>query len=87
MATNASARIRTHSRDPSRIGLRFPVEVGLCGNARSTLQLLIPHIRRRADRSRLSLPPMRDWSVSRSIHRAAMATACLSSTSPRWSRC
>src|SRR5437899_1453711 len=38
-------------RDPSRIGLRFPVEVGLCGNAQSTLQVLIPHIRRRADRS------------------------------------
>src|SRR5437762_3003855 len=38
-------------RDPSRIGLRFPVEVGLCGDARSTLQVLIPHIRRREDRS------------------------------------
>src|SRR6266446_3497205 len=40
-------------RDPSRIGLRFPVEVGLCGDARSTLQVLIPHIRRREDRSSL----------------------------------
>jgi pyruvate dehydrogenase (quinone) len=38
-------------RDPSRIGLRFPIEVGLCGDARSTLQVLIPHIRHRADRS------------------------------------
>src|SRR5436190_3353455 len=38
-------------RDPSRIGLRFPVEVGLCGSAKSTLQLLIPQIRRRDDRS------------------------------------
>src|SRR3954471_3636016 len=38
-------------RDPSRIGVRFPVEVGLCGDARSTLQTLLPHIRRRADRS------------------------------------
>src|SRR5437667_374366 len=38
-------------RDPSRIGLRFPVEVGLCGHARSTLQVLLPHIRRREDRS------------------------------------
>ena len=38
-------------RDPSRIGLRFPVEVGLCGDARSTLQVLIPQIRRRDDRS------------------------------------
>src|SRR6266705_3140171 len=38
-------------RDPSRIGLRFPVEVGLCGHARSTLQVLIPHIVRHDDRS------------------------------------
>ncbi len=38
-------------RDPSRIGLRFPVEVGLCGSAKNTLQLLIPHIKRRDDRS------------------------------------
>ncbi len=38
-------------RDPSRIGLRFPVDVGLCGDARSTLRVLIPHIRRREDRS------------------------------------
>jgi pyruvate dehydrogenase (quinone)/pyruvate oxidase len=38
-------------RDPSRIGLRFPVEVPLCGDAKATLQVLIPHIQRRADRS------------------------------------
>jgi pyruvate dehydrogenase (quinone)/pyruvate oxidase len=37
--------------EPSRIGLRFPVEVGLCGDARSTLQLLAPQIRRRDDRT------------------------------------
>src|SRR6195256_1641681 len=50
-------------RDPSRIGLRFPVEVGLCGSARSTLQLLIPHIRRRVDRSFLEAAQagMKDW--------------------------
>jgi pyruvate dehydrogenase (quinone)/pyruvate oxidase len=36
---------------PSRIGLRFPVDVGLCGDARATLQVLLPHLRRRADRS------------------------------------
>src|SRR5206468_12099229 len=38
-------------RDPARIGLRFPIEVPLCGDARSTLQVLTPHIRRREDRS------------------------------------
>jgi pyruvate dehydrogenase (quinone) len=37
--------------EPSRIGLRFPVEVGLCGNAKSTLQTLLPMIHRREDRS------------------------------------
>src|SRR5881394_293646 len=41
-------------RDPSRIGLRFPVDVGLCGSAKSTLQVLIPKIRRREDRSFLA---------------------------------
>src|SRR5207253_6172650 len=29
-------------RDPSRIGLRFPVEVGLRGHAQSILQMLLP---------------------------------------------
>jgi pyruvate dehydrogenase (quinone)/pyruvate oxidase len=38
-------------RDPSRIGLRYPVEVGLCGDAGPTLQVLIPMIQRRSDRS------------------------------------
>jgi pyruvate dehydrogenase (quinone)/pyruvate oxidase len=38
-------------RDPSRIGLRFPIEVGLSGDARATLQVLLPHIKRRDDRS------------------------------------
>jgi pyruvate dehydrogenase (quinone) len=50
-------------RDPSRIGLRFPVEVGLCGDARSTLQVLIPRIRRREDRSFLGAAQagMKEW--------------------------
>jgi pyruvate dehydrogenase (quinone) len=38
-------------RDPARIGLRFPIEVPLCGDAKSTLQVLLPQIRRREDRS------------------------------------
>jgi pyruvate dehydrogenase (quinone)/pyruvate oxidase len=37
--------------EPSRIGLRFPVEVGLCGDAKATLQVLIPSIGRRDDRA------------------------------------
>src|SRR3954470_11307326 len=37
--------------EPSRLGLRFPIEVGLCGDARATLQELLPHIHRRDDRT------------------------------------
>jgi len=50
-------------RDPARIGLRFPVEVGLCGDARSTLQLLLPHLHRREDRSFLEQAQagMKEW--------------------------
>jgi pyruvate dehydrogenase (quinone)/pyruvate oxidase len=38
-------------RDPSRLGLRFPIDVGLCGDAKATLQALAPHLRHRADRA------------------------------------
>lgn len=37
--------------DPMRIGLRYPMEVGLVGDARTTLQQLIPMIERKQDRS------------------------------------
>ncbi|HVV02112.1 MAG TPA: thiamine pyrophosphate-dependent enzyme [Verrucomicrobiae bacterium] len=37
--------------DPARIGLRYPVEVGLVGDARRTLELLLPMIERKDDRS------------------------------------
>lgn len=36
--------------DATRIGLRFPAEVGLVGDARSTLQALNAHLRRKQDR-------------------------------------
>jgi pyruvate dehydrogenase (quinone) len=50
-------------RDPSRLGLRFPVEVGLCGHAKATLQVLTPLIARRADRSFLESAQagMKEW--------------------------
>ena len=38
--------------DPIRIGLRYPVEVGLVGDSRRTLQALMPLLRRREDRIR-----------------------------------
>src|SRR5438105_10547671 len=50
-------------RDPSRLGLRFPIEVGLCGDARSTLQALMPHLVRHDDRSFLEQAQagMKEW--------------------------
>ena len=37
-------------RDAARIGLRFPVEVGLVGDARESLAALLPRLRRHDDR-------------------------------------
>ena len=36
--------------DPTRIGLRYPVEVGLAGDSRRTLQALMPMLQRHEDR-------------------------------------
>jgi pyruvate dehydrogenase (quinone)/pyruvate oxidase len=36
--------------DPMRIGLRYPVEVGLVGDSRRTLQTLLPMLERKRDR-------------------------------------
>jgi pyruvate dehydrogenase (quinone) len=37
--------------DPARIGLRYPVEVGLIGDSRQALRALLPHLRRNDNRS------------------------------------
>jgi pyruvate dehydrogenase (quinone) len=37
--------------DPIRIGLRYPVEVGLVGDSRRTLQALMPMLQRHSDRT------------------------------------
>jgi pyruvate dehydrogenase (quinone) len=49
--------------DPMRIGLRFPVEVGMVGDAKLTLQELLPMIQRKTDRDFLekSQKRMREW--------------------------
>jgi pyruvate dehydrogenase (quinone) len=49
--------------DPTRIGLRHPVEVGLVGDVRQTLRELLPRLRRHDDRSFLERAQagMRDW--------------------------
>jgi pyruvate dehydrogenase (quinone) len=49
--------------DPTRIGLRYPVEVGLIGDSRHTLQRLLPMLNRKEDRSFLekAQEAMKDW--------------------------
>jgi pyruvate dehydrogenase (quinone) len=37
--------------DATRLGIRYPMEVNLCGEARETLQALLPLLERKADRS------------------------------------
>ena len=50
-------------RDPTRIGLRYPVDIGLTGDAKATLQALIPMLQRRQDRSFLETAQgrMKEW--------------------------
>jgi pyruvate dehydrogenase (quinone)/pyruvate oxidase len=49
--------------NPTRIGLRYPVEVGLLGDCRSTIHALLPMLRRHEDRSFLAKAQegMREW--------------------------
>ena len=49
--------------DPTRLGLRYPVDVGLSGDAKATLQALIPMLRARDDRSLLleAQAGMKEW--------------------------
>jgi pyruvate dehydrogenase (quinone)/pyruvate oxidase len=57
------ARAVQIDRDPARIGLRFPVSVGLAGDARATLQLLVPLLEKRKDGAFLkkSRERMKEW--------------------------
>jgi len=49
--------------NPTRVGLRYPVEVGLAGDSRLTLQKLLPLLRRNEDRSFLTKAQesVREW--------------------------
>jgi len=49
--------------DPMRIGLRYPVEVGLAGDSQQTLQVLLPWLEHHTDRSFLEKAQagMREW--------------------------
>lgn len=50
-------------QDPQRIGLRYPVEIGLTGDVQATIQVLLPKIKTHTDRSFLTLAQQRmsDW--------------------------
>jgi pyruvate dehydrogenase (quinone) len=49
--------------DPARIGLRFPVNVGLVGDSKAILQELLPRLERKEDRGFLEKAQkgMKDW--------------------------
>jgi pyruvate dehydrogenase (quinone) len=49
--------------DPARIGLRYPVEIGLVGDSRNTLIALLGHLKRKEDRGFLDTARagMKDW--------------------------
>jgi pyruvate dehydrogenase (quinone) len=51
LPTPGQAKAVQIDRDPTRLGLRFPIDVGLTGDAKATLQMLLPLLERRADRS------------------------------------
>lgn len=57
------ARAVQIDRDPTRIGLRYPVEVGLVGDSKKTLQVLLPRLQRNEDRGFLEKAQrgMQDW--------------------------
>src|SRR3954447_14364461 len=50
-------------RNPDRIGLRYPVEVGLVGDSKTTLAALLPLLKRKSNRAFLDEAQrrMRDW--------------------------
>lgn len=50
-------------RNPERIGLRFPVEVGLVGDASATLRMLLPLLKRKTQRGLLAKAQslMKEW--------------------------
>jgi pyruvate dehydrogenase (quinone) len=57
------ARAVQIDRDPGRIGLRFPVSVGLTGDAKATLQVLVPLLEKRKDGAFLkkARERMKEW--------------------------
>lgn len=50
-------------RDPKRIGLRYPVQIGLAGDVKMTLKALLPKLKTKSDKSFLQLAQQRvsEW--------------------------
>jgi len=57
--------------DPKRIGLRFPVEVGLVGDSRRVLRELLPKLS--VNRTKLSGKAKREWKTGGRSCRACSA--------------
>ena len=57
------ARAVQIDRDPTRLGIRYPIDVGLTGDAPATLKALLPLLKRRDDRSFLEKAQerMKEW--------------------------
>jgi pyruvate dehydrogenase (quinone) len=57
------ARAVQIDRDPERLGLRYPIDIGLCGDSAATLEVLLPLLKRRQDRSFLEKAQerMKEW--------------------------
>ena len=63
-------------RDPMRIGLRYPVEVGLVGDCKASLRALLPKLKRNSKRSFLTHAQngMRDWKKIMQRHETVITT-------------
>ena len=62
------ARIVQIDRDPARIGLRAPAEVGLVGDARAALEMLNARLERKSDRTFLQTAQQRAREWRRLLH-------------------
>ncbi|MBV8518672.1 MAG: pyruvate oxidase [Acidobacteria bacterium] len=62
--------------DPVRIALRYPVDVGLVGDARRTLEKLIPLLQRKSDRAFLekAQASMKEWNAQMETEAARAET-------------
>ncbi len=65
LPTPGQAKAVQIDRDPTRLGIRYPIDIGLTGDAPATLKALLPLLKRRDDRSFLEKAQerMADWNA------------------------